>query len=210
MTVARTVSHCHSVGKFRDVILLAVPFGQIRKIVVHRIPRLAEVTVDHGVQLLWSNRQPLLIHLRPDGVLDVVVYLRPVMELAFQAQAEDLIVSGHHVVMELISHAEPLLDYLGRRAFAVGLTLLVEVPGAFSLHVLVAGVDYARRIGIVLAEVLGGIVEHLLLVDAVSQTDVAEMADILVVAVTLEDIPLFIHHFQDLFSGLFHTRHTFC
>lgn len=70
--------------------------------------------------------------------------------------------------MELISHTEPLLDYLGRRAFAVGLTLLVEVPGAFSLHVLVAGVDYARRIGIVLAEVLGGIVEHLLLVDAVS------------------------------------------
>ena len=131
MVVARAIVDGYPVGKLVDVVGLSVPFGQTPEIFVEGIPRLAEVAVDDGVQLDGAHFESHLVHLGPDGVLYVVVDAGPLVVFAFDyIAAQHLVKSRHLIVVKLVSHREPLLDYLDGRLTREALAFAVEVPGA--------------------------------------------------------------------------------
>ena len=73
--------------------------------------------------------QPLFRHLSPEGVLQVVVDHRPMGVFAAQHhQTADFVGSRHHVVVELISGGEPLLDAVDGRKMALLLAVTIETP----------------------------------------------------------------------------------
>ena len=129
--VARAIVDGNPVGKLVDVVGFSVPFRQTPEIFVEGIPRLAEIAVDDGVQLDGGHFKSHLVHLGPDGVLYVVVDAGPLMIFAVDdIAAQHLVESRHLVVVELVSHREPLFDDLDGRLTREALALAVEVPGA--------------------------------------------------------------------------------
>ena len=136
-----------------------------------------------------GDAQAVLVHLRPERVLDGVIYLGPARILAGIHHATlDLIESRDHIAAELISGGEPLLYYLDRRLATVSLVGAIEMPGAHPADVLVYVLDDRGGRGIVLAIFGIGILQYLAEVDAIAQTDVGKMAYIVVVATRLEDV----------------------
>ena len=84
MLVVGQVLHLDAVGELVDVvgILSLLPFRQTAQVIVQGVEGLAEVAVDDVVQGLLREMQSRLVHLAPDGVLDIIVDAYPVRILA--------------------------------------------------------------------------------------------------------------------------------
>ena len=129
--VVGIILHHDAVGELLDVVgmFTSYPRFQTVEIFLEGIERLAEVAVDDVVERGARYPQPLLCHLSPEGVLQVVIDYRPVGIFAAQHhQAPDFVGSRHHVVMELISGGKPLLDAVDGRAMALLLAVTIEAP----------------------------------------------------------------------------------
>ena len=84
MLVVGQVLYLDAVGELVDVvgILSLLPFRQTAQVIVQGVEGLAEVAVDDVVQGLLREMHSRLVHLTPDGVLDVVIDADPVWILA--------------------------------------------------------------------------------------------------------------------------------
>ena len=208
MAILRTLFHRDSHGKLPDVIRLPIPLRQTAQIVIQRIERLAVVAGHDVPQFLHTGMDALQVHLHPDGVQNVVAHIGILQVLAsLHHAAHHLIFAGNHVVNELVVLVEPLSDELQRGLSRIALALGVEVPfaGKFAM-VLVHTSHHASRLGILLRELGGGILQRLLLLDAVFQTAVGKAGNILVVLMLLESSAPALNHHLDVGSRLLDAR----
>ena len=204
VAILGAVFHRDSHGKLPDVIRLAIPLRQTAQIVIQRIERLAVVAGHDIPQFLHTGMDALQVHLHPDGVQDVVAHIGILQVLGIlHHAAHHLILAGNHVVNELVVLVEPLSDELQRSLNRIVLALGVEVPfaGKFAM-VLVHTSHHACRVGILLRELGGGILQCLLLLDAVFQAAVGKAGNILVVLMLLESFAPALNHHLDVGSCL--------
>ena len=195
-----------AVGELVDIVgvLVAVPFRQTPEIFLQGIVGGTEITVDDAVQHLLGKMQPSLVHLRPERVLDVVVDAGEVRILAaVNHAASQLEEARHDVVLKLVVGSQPLLDGLHPRLAAVCLAGTVEVPGTQEVGMLVACFHHAGGIYIVGAKLPVGILHRLVLVDAISHADLAEVADILVVPARFKVVAPLLQELLDVRCSLF-------
>ena len=206
MLIARLLHHMDAVGELVDIVgvLVAVPYRQTPEIFLQGIVGGTEITVDDAVQHLLGKMQPSLVHLRPERVLDVVVDAGEVRILAAEDHtASQLEEARHNVVLKLVVGIQPLLDGLHPRLAAVCLAGTVEVPGTQEVGMLVARFHHAGGIDIVGTKLLVGILHRLVLVDAISHADLAEVADILVVPARFKVVAPLLQELLDVRCSLF-------
>ena len=195
-----------AVGELVDIVgvLVAVPYRQTPEIFLQGIVGGTEITVDDAVQHLLGKMQPSLVHLRPERVLDVVVDAGEVRILAAEDHAASQLEEARHdVVLKLVVGIQPLLDGLHPRLAAVCLAGTVEVPGTQEVGMLVARFHHAGGVGIVGTKLLVGILHRLVLVDAISHADLAEVADILVVPARFKIVAPLLQELLDVRCSLF-------
>ena len=109
----------------------------------------------------------------------------------------------HDVVLKLVVGSQPLLDGLHPRLAAVCFARAVEVPGTKEVGMIVARFQHAGGIDIVGAKLPVGILHRLVLVDAISHADLAEVADILVVPARFKVVAPLLQELLDVRCSLF-------
>ena len=119
------------------------------QVILQGVEGRAEVAVEDDVEHGGGYVHAMFVHLRPERVLRVIVDAGPEGVFACEHhQAAHLVEACHHVAMELVSGAEPLLDGLHGWTVLEGLALAIEVPGAEAFGVLVARLHHGCRVGI--------------------------------------------------------------